>query len=49
MTKDTPRTADTDSGPENTDDDVMSDPSKGDDEGSDWSDEGGTTPSGPAT
>jgi hypothetical protein len=49
VTKDKPQTADTNSGPQNTDDDVMSDPSKGTDERSDWSDEGGATPSGPAT
>jgi hypothetical protein len=29
-------------------DDVDSDPAKGDDEGADWSDEGGATPEGPA-
>jgi hypothetical protein len=28
--------------------DVQSDPAKGTDEGADWSDEGGATPSGPA-
>jgi len=50
VTKDKPDTTETDSGPENADDDVVSDPSKGaDDEGGDWSDEGGATPSGPAT
>ena len=31
-----------------TDDDVQSDPAKGTEEGADWSDEGGATPSGPA-
>ncbi|WP_255397285.1 hypothetical protein [Mycobacterium sp. ACS1612] len=31
-----------------TDDDVESDPAKGAGERSDWSDEGGATPSGPA-
>jgi hypothetical protein len=30
-------------------DDVESDPAKGDDDGSDWSDEGGATPKGPAS
>jgi hypothetical protein len=30
------------------DDDVQSDPAKGDEDGGDWSDEGGATPSGPA-
>lgn len=44
-----PRTTDTDSGADNADDDVMSDPSKGSDEGADWSDEGGATSDGPAT
>jgi hypothetical protein len=29
--------------------DVVSDPAKDDTEGQDWSDEGGATPSGPAT
>jgi hypothetical protein len=49
VTKDKTTTADTDAGPENTDDDVVSDPSKGADDGGDWSDEGGATPTGPAT
>ncbi len=49
MTKDKPETTETDTAPSNTDDDVVTDPSKGDDEGNDWSDEGGATPSGPAT
>ena len=31
-----------------TEDDVQSDPAKGAEERSDWSDEGGATPSGPA-
>jgi hypothetical protein len=43
-----PQTADTDAGAHNADDDVASDPAKGAVEGSDWSDEGGATPSGPA-
>jgi hypothetical protein len=30
------------------DDDVQSDPAKDTDEGSDWSEEGGATPTGPA-
>lgn len=50
--KDNPGTADTDAGPANADDDVQSDPARGtddsDQEGVDWSDEGGATPSGPA-
>lgn len=33
---------------ESATDDVQSDPSKGADDGADWSDEGGATPSGPA-
>lgn len=50
--KDNPDTAATDVGPSNADDDVESDPARGtddtDEEGVDWSDEGGATPSGPA-
>lgn len=50
--KDNPDTAETDAGPSNADDDVQSDPARGTDdseeEGVDWSDEGGATPSGPA-
>lgn len=50
--KDNPDTAETDAGPANADDDVQSDPARGTDEsaeeGVDWSDEGGATPSGPA-
>lgn len=49
--KDNPDTADTDAGPSDADDDVQSDPARGTDgteEGVDWSDEGGATPSGPA-
>ena len=49
MTKDKPTTAESDAGSDDADADVVSDPSKGSDEGSDWSDEGGATPSGPAT
>ncbi len=44
---DKPDTAETDAGPADADDDVQSDPAKGDD-GADWSDEGGATPTGPA-
>ena len=44
-----PDTAETDSGRSGADDDVESDPAKGDEETADWSDEGGATPSGPAT
>jgi len=49
VTKDKPNTTESDAGSDNADADVLSDPSKGADEGSDWSDEGGATPSGPAT
>lgn len=44
-----PDTAETDSGPQGADDDVITDPAKSDSESGDWSDEGGATPSGPAT
>ena len=43
-----PATTDADAGPGGADDDVVSDPARGG-EGVDWSDEGGATPSGPAT
>jgi hypothetical protein len=49
VSNDKPKTTETDTGPENTDDDVVSDPSKGTDNRADWSDEGGATSSGPAT
>ncbi|MCB0949711.1 MAG: hypothetical protein KDB44_10610 [Mycobacterium sp.] len=49
MTKDKPKTAESDAGSADADDDVLSDPSKGAGEGADWSDEGGATPRGPAT
>ena len=48
MNKEKPETAESDSGPEGADDDVVSDPAKADDGSGDWSDEGGATPSGPA-
>jgi hypothetical protein len=44
-----PNTTDSDAGAAGADDDVISDPSKGQDDRVDWSDEGGATPSGPAT
>jgi hypothetical protein len=47
MKKDSPDTAESDAGAPGADDDVQSDPAKGQD-GVDWSDEGGATPSGPA-
>ena len=45
---DKPDTTETDAGPSGADDDVESDPAKGDEDAADWSDEGGATPSGPA-
>jgi hypothetical protein len=48
MNKEKPDTAETDSGPEGADDDVVSDPAKDAGGSGDWSDEGGATPSGPA-
>lgn len=47
MNKEKPETAQSDSGPEGADDDVVSDPAKADDDSGDWSDEGGATASGP--
>jgi hypothetical protein len=46
---DAPRTADTHSGSQGADNDVQSDPGEGGETRSDWSSEGGATPSGPAT
>ncbi len=46
---DKPDTAETDLGSKGADDDVESDPAKGAEDGADWSDEGGATPSGPAS
>jgi hypothetical protein len=48
VNKEKPETTESDSGPENADDDVMSDPARSDGASGDWSDEGGATPSGPA-
>ena len=48
VNKEKPETAESDAGPQEADDDVQSDPAKGADDGADWSDEGGATPSGPA-
>jgi hypothetical protein len=48
MKTEKPETAESDAGPENADDDVVSDPAKDAGDGGDWSDEGGATPSGPA-
>ncbi|MDY6999698.1 MAG: hypothetical protein SW019_24160 [Actinomycetota bacterium] len=49
MTRDKPQTTETNAGSDQADDDVISDPSKGAEDGADWADEGGATPSGPAT
>jgi hypothetical protein len=48
MKKDSPKTAESDAGAEGADDDVLSDPAKGTDERTEWTDEGGATPGGPA-
>lgn len=48
MKKDNPDTVETNAGPPDADDDVLSDPGLGSEERADWSDEGGATPSGPA-
>ena len=47
MSGDSPKTTESDSGPEGVKD-VQSDPAKGSDDRSDWSDEGGATETGPA-
>jgi hypothetical protein len=39
-----PKTTESDSGPAGADHDVQSDPAKGADDRTDWSDEGGATP-----
>jgi hypothetical protein len=49
VSKEPPKSAQSQTSPEGADDDVQSDPAKGDDDQADWSDEGGATPSGPAT
>jgi hypothetical protein len=43
-----PKTSQSDAGPDGAEGDVVSDPAKGADEKSDWSDEGGATAEGPA-
>lgn len=43
-----PKTTESDNGPDNARDDVISDPAEGADDRVDWSSEGGATPSGPA-
>jgi hypothetical protein len=48
MKKDSPETTESDAGADAAEDDVVSDPGKGADEKSDWSDEGGATETGPA-
>ncbi len=47
MTPD-PKTTSSNSGPEGAEDDVQSDPAKGAEDRSDWTDEGGAAPDGPA-
>jgi hypothetical protein len=48
VSKDKPQTTETDAGDDDAKDDVISDPSEGAQGRSDWSDEGGATPGGPA-
>ncbi|MCT7657617.1 hypothetical protein [Mycobacterium deserti] len=48
MSKEKPDIAESDSGPEGADDDVVSDPARSAGGSGDWSDEGGATDSGPA-
>jgi hypothetical protein len=48
VSKEKPETAESDAGPTNADDDVVSDPARSSGASGDWSDEGGATPSGPA-
>jgi hypothetical protein len=48
VNKQRPETAESGVGPDEADDDVQSDPAKGAQQGADWSDEGGATPSGSA-
>ena len=48
MNREKPETAESDVGSAGADHDVQSDPAKGTEEGADWSDEGGATPTGPA-
>jgi hypothetical protein len=48
MKKDSPETAESDVGPQGADDDAQSDPAKGTEDRTEWTDEGGATPSGPA-
>jgi hypothetical protein len=48
VNKEKPETAESDSGSEQAEDDVVSDPARSDGASGDWSDEGGATPSGPA-
>lgn len=48
MNNEKPETAESQSGREGADNDVVTDPAKADDARGDWSDEGGATPSGPA-
>ncbi|BCI55252.1 hypothetical protein NIIDNTM18_45300 [Mycolicibacterium litorale] len=45
---DEPKTTESDTSPDNAQDDVISDPAEGAGDRVDWSSEGGATPSGPA-
>jgi len=48
VNKEKPETSESDSGAENADDHVVSDPARSAGGSGDWSDEGGATPGGPA-
>jgi hypothetical protein len=48
MKKDSPKTAESDAGAEGADDDVQSDPAKGTEDRTEWTDEGGAIESGHA-
>ncbi|WP_167759509.1 hypothetical protein [Mycobacterium sp. PS03-16] len=48
MSDNTPKTTESDNAPAGAEDDVMSDPGEGAGDRTDWSSEGGATPSGPA-
>jgi hypothetical protein len=48
LVSDAPKTTESDKGPDNARDDVISDPAEGAGDRVDWSSEGGATPSGPA-
>lgn len=48
MKKDSPDTVESNAGAAGAEDDVQSDPAKGTDDRTEWTDEGGATSSGPA-